>query len=446
MYQIKIPTSIIESSINKALVQPVTSRGDFFYEVRAAFKKNMEEIFANSGLMVNSTGTLSITNFIKNGVQQRWDSDVIIKYTGWNNDIKKELDFDFCAKYGHDNYSLKAINYIDRTPASIPALSSLSGVFSIGNILILVENKDCKVELSLEDGIHSTGYSYHISKRKNKSYLCLLGIWFEPKLINSIISSKLSKHQETQDEFDEIRLGNISYPMLWTNRVTGNLYTCSCFNGYFDITHDIERSLPYGNSEKGLKSIVKNIKYISGLCHYCCGGIPKQEYGHSMYYSSFLQKYLPYHKLLSRIKYGKSIYDGDGDEYRDVENELREHFGYPKVGEGWLTETILYNIILMLFPRFEVVHHYRGAELQKLELDIWLPEIKVGIEYQGEQHYKVVEHWGGKEGLEKRIENDKKKKLLCKKLGYTLIEFKFSEDITEELVKKRMTKFIEVKA
>ena len=146
---------------------------------------------------------------------------MIIKYTGWNNDIKQELYFDFCAKYGHDDYSLKAINYIDRTSTSTPALSSLSGVFSIGNILILVENKDCEVELSLEDGIHSTGYSYHITKRKKKSYLCLLGIWFEPKLISSIISSKLSKHQETQDEFDEIRLGNISYPMLRAPRGSG---------------------------------------------------------------------------------------------------------------------------------------------------------------------------------------------------------------------------------
>ena len=149
---------------------------------------------------------------------------------------------------------------------------------------------------------------------------------------------------------------------------------------------------------------------------------------------------MPYQGLLSRIKYGKPIYDGD--EYRAIENELREKFGFPKVGEGWVSETKLYNIIVMLFPSLKVIHHYRGSELQRLELDIWLPEIKVGIEYQGEQHYQVVEHWGGKEGLEKRIQNDKKKKRLCEQLDYKLIEFKYSEDLTEELVKKRMAKFI----
>ena len=75
----------------------------------------------------------------------------------------------------------------DGRPASLPALSSLSNVFSIGNILLLVKNQDCKLEITLGDGICSTGYAYHISKRKMKSFFCLFGIWFTPELINSII-------------------------------------------------------------------------------------------------------------------------------------------------------------------------------------------------------------------------------------------------------------------
>jgi hypothetical protein len=155
-----------------------------------------------------------------------------------------------------------------------------------------------------------------------------------------------------------------------------NLYTCSCFGGYFDIANDIERFLPYGNSEDELKNKVWKIKTMEGLCHFCGGGIPKFEYGHSMYYSSFLQRYLPYHGLLARIKYGKAIYEGE--EYRQVENELREKFGYPKVGQQWVTETTLYRIVCMLFPDNEVVHHYRGIELEGLELDIWLPDYQIG--------------------------------------------------------------------
>ena len=207
-YRIEIPTDIVERSVDKALSVSADSRGDFFHELRNAFRKKVGAIFNANGLTAIPNGTLGCTNYLKYGVQQRWGP--IIKFTGWNNDIEQELDFDFCARYGHDDHSLTAINYIDRTPALLPSLSSLSGVFSIGNVLLLVKNEDCEVELSLGDGIHSTGYAYHISKRKKKSYLCLFGIWFEPYLIDPIISDRLSTYKEAKEDLDEIRLAAVS--------------------------------------------------------------------------------------------------------------------------------------------------------------------------------------------------------------------------------------------
>ena len=148
-----------------------------------------------------------------------------------------------------------------------------------------------------------------------------------------------------------------------------------------------------------------------------------------------MQRYLPYSWLFSI----KNNHRGD---VRETENELRRHFGYPEIGKSWITETILYNLVCVLFPGYEVIHHYRGRELEGLELDIWMPGPKIGIEYQGEQHYVVVGHWGGKAGLEKRQANDRKKRKLCKAQGYHLIEFKHSEDLTEKLVKGRIEKIL----
>ena len=438
MYKIEIPACIVEHSVDLALSRPSESRGDLFHEIRAAFKNNIEAQFKSTGLQVNSGGTLGHTNYLKQGVHRRWKP--INKTTGWNNDIQVQLDLEFCTKYGHDDYSLKAINYTDRSLASLPALSSLSEVFSIGNILLLTENQDCELEVVLGDGINSTGYAYHISKRKKKSYFCLFGIWFQPELINPIVVSRLREYKECKEGLDEIRLGVISYPILYIDRITGNLFTCSCFNGYFDIANDIERLLPYGNSEKILRNRVRSIKSMDGICHYCCGGIPKHEYGHSMYYSSFLQRYLPYHGLLSRMNYGKATYDGP--EHRHVEDELRGRFGYPKVGQQWVTETTLYKRVCVLFSDYKVSHHYRGAELEGLELDIWLPDLRVGIEYQGQQHYTPVEHWGGSAGLKKRMANDRKKRRLCKDLGYHLVEIKYTEEISERLVRKKISQVI----
>lgn len=440
MYKIEIPTLIVESSVDLALSRAPESRGDFFHEIRAAFKKNMEKVFESNGLLVNPRGTLGFTNYLKQGVHRRWKP--ITKYTGWKKDIKQELDLAFCARYGHDDYSLWAINYLDKTPASLPALSSLSEVSSIGNILLLVENRDCELEITLGDGIFSTGYAHHISKRKKKSYFCLFGVWFQAELLNSIIESRMTKHKERKEELDEVRLGTISYPILYIDRITGNLFTCSCFDGYFDVGGDIERLLPYGNSKEELRNRVRGTKLLDGICHLCCGGIPKHEYGYNGHHSPFMRRYLPYYELLSRSRYGKTTYEADGEGYRQAEDELRERFGYPKVGRQWVKEETLYEMVRMLFPDYEVIHHYRGPELEGLELDIWLPDLKLGIEYQGEQHYHAIEHWGGKAGLEKRVQNDKKKKRLCEGLGYHLIEVKYTEKISEQLVRKKIAQFI----
>jgi very-short-patch-repair endonuclease len=73
-----------------------------------------------------------------------------------------------------------------------------------------------------------------------------------------------------------------------------------------------------------------------------------------------------------------------------------------------------------------------------LEIDVWIPELKVGIEYQGIQHFEVIDHWGGEDGLRKRKENDAKKKKICKSLGYNLIEFRYDENTTEEKLKREL--------
>jgi hypothetical protein len=438
IHHINIPTKIVEKTFELAVSKPVHIRGDFFHEIRLAFKKQLEDIFITNGIEVYSHNPPGQINYLKNG--KIFKMKPITKHTGCNK--REELVLEFCAKYGHNDYSLTAVNYIDRTLCALPSLYpfSQSGLFSIGNILILVGNDDYDLELSFNKGINLTGYSYHISKRKKKSYVCLFGVWFDNEILSPIVD-KLKKTTTCKNDLDEIRIGIISYPMMSIDRLTGNLFTCSCFNGYFDFDDDIIRLLPYGNSEKELIERVSQIKIMEGICHLCNGGVPKNEYGHCMYYSTFMKRYLPYHILLSRKKYQRNIYEGDI--YKEVENESREMFGYPKIGEKWISETTLFKVVCTLFPNIEIIHHYRGNELNGLELDIWIPGYKVGIEYQGEQHYKEIEPWGGEDGLKKRMEKDKMKKRLCKKLGYQLIEFKYTEELTEDSVKRKLSRFLD---
>lgn len=125
-----------------------------------------------------------------------------------------------------------------------------------------------------------------------------------------------------------------------------------------------------------------------------------------------------------------------------IENMVREEFGYKKVGEQWVTETALYHIVCQLLPKSKVIFHYRSQMLEGLELDIFVPDLKIGIEYQGVQHYKPLDIFGGIEALKRTQEHDIRKKRLCYENGIELIEFYYYDEIGELLVRDRLKKYI----
>ena len=354
-YAVEIPSSTIRDAFRVSLELPPIKRGNFFHDVRNAFKKRLENIFEEHGIATFPESALGYTNYLRDSRNVSGES--IIKFTGWHNDIKQELDLEFCARYGHDDYSLKAINYIDRAYCELPSLFPFVAVkdFSLGNILLLIQNGNYEIDFVLGEGLRASGYAHQISPRKKKSYFCLFGIHFD----NAILDDLAASDGTCKHDLDEIRIGTISYPFLSICRRCGQLFTCSCFDGHFSIKNDIERLLPYGNSETALQVHVENIQIKDGICSLCTGKVPSHLYGSEMYFSSFLQRYLPYHTLFSRKKLGHDVYEGE--EHKQIENEVRETFGYPKIGERWISETILFKIVSTMSSPMEVVHHYRGG-------------------------------------------------------------------------------------
>ena len=69
------------------------------------------------------------------------------------------------------------------------------------------------------------------------------------------------------------------------------------------------------------------------------------------------------------------------------------------------------------------IHKKTFDWLGQQHLDFYLPEYNAAIECQGIQHFEVVDFFGGEKGLEKRIERDKKKKILCEKNNIFLLYY-----------------------
>jgi len=114
-----------------------------------------------------------------------------------------------------------------------------------------------------------------------------------------------------------------------------------------------------------------------------------------------------------------------------IENQVRREFGFRKVGEGWVSETLLSQLVARLLSAHEVLRHYRPDWLEGLELDIFVPDLLLGIEYQGQQHFHAIEAWGGAQALARVQHNDAKKAVLCELAGVTLLTVDYTEPLTE---------------
>ncbi len=142
----------------------------------------------------------------------------------------------------------------------------------------------------------------------------------------------------------------------------------------------------------------------------------------------------------------------DGEVRRDVpfrrigtfvvgkKKEKKEENRRVKVAKGRILrqEQKIYNILTEIFPGKLIRRHDRRT-LKGLELDFNLPELRLGIEYDGEQHFdeKLYEKLYG-HGFQEQIRRDRKKDKLCRKKNIRLIRIKYDEPLTKTHLKKRL--------
>ena len=103
---------------------------------------------------------------------------------------------------------------------------------------------------------------------------------------------------------------------------------------------------------------------------------------------------------------------------------------------------LLYLYLRELFPD-KIIRRHDRKTLKGLELDFNLPEFRLGVEYDGEQHYdrKVCEKVF-KSDFDAQIRRDRQKDKLCKTKKIILIRIKYDEPLTKTYIKKKLKQFI----
>jgi len=92
----------------------------------------------------------------------------------------------------------------------------------------------------------------------------------------------------------------------------------------------------------------------------------------------------------------------------------------------------------MLYP--DAIRELSPSWLRGQRLDIYVPSKRIAFEYQGEQHYQPIAVYGGAEGLVKGQRQDQRKRELCAANGVTLIEWKYTMPISQEMLLKELAR------
>ena len=275
---------------------------------------------------------------------------------------------------------------------------------------------------------------------------------------------------------------------LIKNYLISRQQTNFTYSNILDNTIFSNKHFPKKISENSLNKDF-TIKFLDKICHRCNLKAPTLRYCHEMYGGKFKQHYgwyinqiqlrfayLKYYfkdqsflpldiqcldEKLSTLKRKKdSLISPNFDrgiflELNEINKEInkierkidnffedlaRQEFGYRKIGEGNVSELLMTKIIEQIYPGKEIIKHHRPKWLQGLELDVFVPQLSLGFEYQGQQHFFPIKAWGGKLALQKVQERDQRKRIICKSNNIELIEIDYSEPLEIEYIKDKIKK------
>lgn len=307
-----------------------------------------------------------------------------------------------------------------------------------------------------------------LKTQKNVTIFFTIGFKYDKEITNN----ELYPNINCDHDFRLFYNGNWNWNLIWECKKCGFICFCSCFkeaiegckqgkivteNKFKNFDGDwnirkitqkvsiIEKMLlnERGFILKDLNLDLDDIPYYDDACEVCRGKTSSHRYCHKMYArSEFERKYGAYakKKFFEYKLLDEEISDEDLE--RRTNNLTREELGFRKIGERFVTETELYRILKSIFPNDDVVHHYKTKWLERQEIDIFVPHLNLAIEYDGIQHFKPINAWGGEKGLKKNIERDKIKEEKCKENNVILIRFTYKENdlLSENYVKSKLKK------
>lgn len=215
--------------------------------------------------------------------------------------------------------------------------------------------------------------------------------------------------------------------------VTGDRHFCACHSdAHAAMLLDARERLPNyvsGSWPYRVVALLEDARYTNGVCHFCIAEHHGKNAIVEWYGSQVRRHYQPYVDLLIRSK---------AMDHRTARAETMRRLSISR----WIREDELYEVICTLFPDRRIRREASPSWLGRQRLDIYLPELALAVEHQGEQHFFPIEAFGGQSALEKTQERDRRKRALCKEHGVSVIDVRFDDPITMPSLRNRLQRWL----
>lgn len=257
--------------------------------------------------------------------------------------------------------------------------------------------------------------------------------------------SNLNNQKEYLKWFEELK--GIKSPEDWYNITSKDIINCNgatlITNNYNNSVYNVVNFLypDYNFINWKFKNIPKNywskdenkIKFLKWFEE--LKGIKSPEDWYNVSLNDFLDN-----NAYSLLRKFEKIYNVAKFLYPDFNFEQDKFYSNTK------TQGLIYQYVKEILEEdnldYDVHYNYKwdvtyDNSNRKIELDIFIPELKLAIEYNGEQHYHLHEHFHRSEDVFlKQQERDIEKKRKCKEYNIKLYVIKYDEEITKEKIVK----------
>ncbi len=176
-------------------------------------------------------------------------------------------------------------------------------------------------------------------------------------------------------------------------------------------------------------NLLEHATYSDDLCHFCVAEQHGEDAPFDCYGNQIQKHCEPYVDLLVR--------SADMD-YRTAKAEARRRLSISR----WVREEELCQLVNKLFPTKTIRREASPRWLGQQRLDIYLPELALAIEHQGEQHYRPIGAFGGEQGFAKTRERDKRKRALCQENGVTVVDVRYDDPLTVPSLRSRLRRWL----